>query len=71
MRIIRDLSGLIILLFFIIIFGGWNGLINVGIIVWFLIGVVFTILITFFFWDFIVAVVKWVVNTFFLRKKIA
>lgn len=69
MRIDHNLRGLIILLLFVVIFGGWQGLINVGIVTWFLIGLIFTLLVTFFFWDVILIIIKWILSFFNIRKR--
>jgi uncharacterized membrane protein YdbT with pleckstrin-like domain len=54
----RDLWKLILILGIVFAFGGWQGLYNIGIGVVFIAGLVIVILITFFKWDLILAVLK-------------
>jgi hypothetical protein len=60
----RDLWKLLLILGFVFIFGGWQGLYNVGIGVVFIAGLVILILITFFKWDLILAGLKFLSSFF-------
>jgi len=64
----RDLWKLILILGFVFVFGGLEGLYNIGIGMIFLTGLVIFILITFFKWDLIVAGLKWLFGGFFRRR---
>jgi hypothetical protein len=64
----RDLWKLLLILGFVLIFGGWQGLYNVGIGMVFMAGLVIFILITFFKWDLILAGLKFL-SSFFIRRR--
>jgi hypothetical protein len=62
----RNLWKLLGIFTFVLVFGGWQGLYNVGIGVLFITGLVVVILITFFKWDLILAGLKFLSS--FFRK---
>jgi len=64
----RDLWKLLVILAFVLIFSGWQGLYNVGIGVVFIASLVVLILITFFKWDLIIVGLKWFFS-FFIRRR--
>lgn len=64
----RDLWKLILILGIVFTFGGWQGLYNVGIGVWFLTGLIVFIMITFFKKDLILAGMKIIFNKIMKRR---
>jgi len=64
----RNLWKLLGILTFVLVFGGWQGLYNVGIGVLCLTGLVIVVLITFFKGDLILAGMKFLFS-FFIRKR--
>jgi hypothetical protein len=65
----RNLWKLLVILTFVLVFGGWQGLYNVGIGVLFITGLVIVILITFFKWDLILAGLKMLAGFFFGKRR--
>lgn len=61
----RDVWKLLVILGFVFVFGGWQGLYNVGIGIVFMAGLVALILITFFKRDLIMIGLKHLLNHFF------
>jgi len=65
----RDLLSLLFLIGFVIVFGGWQGVYNLAIGVWFILGLVGIILITFFKRDLIIAGLKAIYHHFALKRR--
>jgi len=64
----RDLWKLLVLIVFVLVFGGWQGLFNVAYGAVFMFSLVILILITFYKWDLILAGLKWI-SGFFIRRR--
>lgn len=54
----RNLWTLLLILAFVLIFGGWQGLINLGTVLWFLLGIIVLVMIKFFLGDLILIGLK-------------
>jgi len=65
----RDLLKIFAIIAFVIIFGGWQGLHNLGVAIWFTLGLVLLILITFFKKDLIIAVLKSIFHNYILKRR--
>jgi len=65
----RDLLKILVIITIVIIFGGWQGLYNLAIGVWFILGLIVVILITFFWRDLIFAGLKAIFNHFFSKRR--
>jgi uncharacterized membrane protein len=65
----RNLLKILAIIAFVIIFGGWQGLYNLAIGVWFILGLIVVILITFFWKDLIIAGLKAIFYHFFSKRR--
>ncbi len=65
----RDLLKILLFLGIVFIFGGWQGLYNLGILSWFYFGLIILILITFFKKDLIIIALKIVYNQFIAKRR--
>lgn len=54
----RNLQKILLILGFVLVFGGWQGLLNLGIVLWFLLGIIVLILVNFFMGDLILIGLK-------------
>lgn len=65
----RDLFKILAIIAFVIIFGGWQGLYNLAIGVWFMLGLIVILLVTFFKRDLIFAGIKAIFYHFFSKRR--
>lgn len=65
----RDLLKILAIIAFVIIFGGWQGLYNLGIAIWFTLGLVLLIIITFFKKELIIIFLKSIFENYILKRK--
>lgn len=65
----RDLLYILFLIGIVIVFGGWQGLYNLAIGIWFMLGVILIILVTFFKRDLIFAGLKALFYYFFPARR--
>ena len=54
----RNLQKILLILGFVLVFGGWQGLFNLGIVLWFLLGIIVLILVNFFMGELILIGLK-------------
>jgi Flp pilus assembly pilin Flp len=65
----RDLLKILAIIAFVIIFGSWQGLYNLGVVTWFYVGLIAFILITFFKKDLIIAGLKTIFKNYTLKRR--
>jgi len=64
----RDLLKILAIIAFVIIFGSWQGLYNLGVVTWFYLGLIAVLIFTFFKKDLIIAVLKSIFQNYNLKR---